>query len=255
MRLSQRLEEERVGSATSVGGVPGTLSNEPPEFGEVAEAEPTQDQERTTSISSTRNFEVDRTISHTQEPVGRVQRISVSVVVDNNTEVNAETGETSEVPWTEEDLAELENAVKSAVGFSAERGDAVTVVNRGFYRAPEPVVEVPGFWQQPWFVDLLKQVLGGLAILVVILGLVRPLFRNLSQAGELVREQQSMAIADMTQLREAAMQEAVPGLPTPITLDPDDSSAAKMETVRNLINDDPERVAQVVKQWVGEEDG
>ena len=57
----------------------------------------------------------------------------------------------------------------------------------------------------------------------------------------------------MTQLREAAMQEAVPGLPTPISLDPDDTSAAKMETVRNLINEDPERVAQVVKHWVGEE--
>ena len=92
----------------------------------------------------------------------------------------------------------------------------------------------------------------GIAIILVIFGLIRPLFKNLSQAGELVRERQSMAIADMTQLREAAMQEAVPGLPTPITLDPDDSEAAKMETVRNLISEDPERVAQVVKHWVTE---
>ena len=59
-------------------------------------------------------------------------------------------------------------------------------------------------------------------------------------------------IADITQLRETAMQEVVPGLPSPITTDPDDTSAQKMETVRNLISEDPHRVAQVVKHWVNE---
>jgi flagellar M-ring protein FliF len=97
-------------------------------------------------------------------------------------------------------------------------------------------------------------VLGGIAIIVVIFGLLRPLFKNLSQAGEMVREQQSLAIADMTQLREAAFQEAVPGLPSRITTAPDDSAAQKMETVRNLIGEDPNRVAQVVKHWVREDE-
>ena len=63
----------------------------------------------------------------------------------------------------------------------------------------------------------------------------------------------NLAIADMTQVREAAMQEAVPGLPSPIQTTADDSSAQKMETVRNLISEDPNRVAQVVKHWVNDE--
>ena len=96
--------------------------------------------------------------------------------------------------------------------------------------------------------------LGGLAIIIVVFGLLRPMYKNLSQAGEMVREHQSMAIADLAQAREAALSEAVPGLPTRIDLDPDESSAVKMETVRNLITDDPDRVAQVVKHWVNEEE-
>ena len=92
------------------------------------------------------------------------------------------------------------------------------------------------------------------AIIIVIFGLLRPLFKNLSQAGEMVREQQSLAIADMTQIREAALSEAVPGLPSPINLGGDETSAQKMETVRNLIGEDPNRVAQVVKHWVSEDE-
>ena len=258
LRSEQRVEEERVGEQTIVGGVPGTLTNQPPAFEGVEEeageeAEPRQEQARSSSVSSTRNFEVDRTISHTRQQTGRLERLSVAVVVDHNTVVDPETGEETQTPWSEEDLEYLTAAVQSSVGYREERGDSVSVVNRAFYRAPVAVHEAPPFWQEAWFLDVLKQVLGGIAIIVVVFGLIRPLFKNLSQAGELVREQQSLAIADMTQLREAAMQEAVPGLPTPITLDPDDSGGAKMETVRNLISDDPERVAQVVKQWVSEE--
>lgn len=257
LRSEQRVEEQQIGQQNFVGGVPGTLTNQPPTFGEVAEGDgeqtPAQENQRSSSVSSTRNFEVDRTISHTTKQVGQIQRLSVAVVVDHNTVIDAETGEETQVPWNEEDLNYLTEAVRSAVGYRAERGDTVSVVNRAFYRPPVPQMEVAPFWQEAWFLDIVKQVLGGIAIIVVVFGLIRPLFRNLSQAGELVREQQSLAIADMTQLREAALQEAVPGLPTPISLDPDDSGAAKMETVRNLISDDPERVAQVVKQWVSEE--
>ncbi len=253
VRSEEQMEERSFGVESTVGGVPGTLSNQPPEFGTVPVEEGVEETERSSRVRAIRNFEVDRTVSYVQSPVGQLQRLTVSVVVDDRIgPVDEETGESTMVPWTEEDIGNLTAAVQSAVGFRAERGDAVNVVNRAFFRVPvEETAAVP-FWEQVWFSDLLKQVLGGIAIIVVIFGLLRPLYRNLSQAGELVREQQSLAIADMTQMREAAMQEAVPGLPTPIALDPEDTSAAKMETVRNLISEDPERVAQVVKSWVSD---
>lgn len=253
VRSEQSSEEQQVGRDGTIGGVPGTLTNQPPGLaeGEVAEDNVVERQTRTTA---TRNYELDRTVSYTQNPVGRLERISVAVVVDYNTIVDAETGEETQEPWTQEDLDTLANAVRSAVGFREERGDLVSVVSRPFRRADVAEAASTPIWEQTWFMDIIKQVLGGLAIIVVIFGLLRPLYRNLSQAGELVREKQSLAIADMAQMREAAMQEVVPGLPTPISLDPDDSQAAKMETVRNLIADDPERVAQVIKKWVREDE-
>lgn len=253
VRSEQQTEEQDIGQSPVVGGIPGTLSNQPPEFGEAPQGDAVEEERRSTRVSSTRNFEVDRTIRHTQQQVGQVQRLSVAVVVDYRPVTDAESGEVTNVPWEQEELDALTEAVKSAVGFREDRGDTVSVVNRPFYRPETAEVTPTPFYEEAWFSDVIKQSLGGIAIIVVILGLLRPLYKNLSQAGELVREQQSLAIADMTQLREAAMQEAVPGLPTPISLDPDDTSAAKMETVRNLINEDPERVAQVVKHWVGEE--
>ncbi|MEM7001171.1 MAG: flagellar basal-body MS-ring/collar protein FliF [Pseudomonadota bacterium] len=254
VRSEQQTEEQRVGERQLAQGVPGTLTNQPPEFNEANPEAPNAEADavRETRIQSTRNTAVGRTIVHTQNSAGQIERLSVSVLVDDLLVPDAESGELVNQAWSEEDLAALSAAVRSAVGFREERGDTVSVLNKSFYRQPELAVADIPMWEQTWFADVIRQTLGGLAILAVVLGLLRPLFRNLSQAGELVREQQSLAIADMTQMREAALQEAVPGLPTPITLDPDESSAQRMETVRNLVLEDPERVAQVVKHWVRE---
>ena len=259
LRSEQRIEEQNLGNASGVGGAPGTLSNQPPVFGEVADGEqaaaPAQsEQMRSSSVRATRNFEVDKTISHTRHQVGTITRLSVAVVVDDRPVVDAATGEAGTEPWSQEELDGLAQQVRMAVGFRADRGDSVSVSNRAFFRQPEEAIAEIPIWEQHWFSEIIKQVLGGLAIIIVVFGLLRPLYKNLSQAGEMVREQQSMAIADLAQAREAALAEAVPGLPTRIDLDPDESSAVKMETVRNLITDDPDRVAQVVKHWVNEEE-
>ena len=259
LRSEQRSEQEDVGVENANGGVPGTLSNQPPEFvaqnnGEELEGQNNENTRRSSSVNSTRNYEIDRTINHTKHQVGRLQRLSVAVVVDDRPIADAESGEITLQPWEEADLEQLTLAVQSAVGFRAERGDTVSVVNRSFYREPAELIVPTPFWAETWFADIVKQVLGGLAILIVVLFLIRPLYKNLSEAGEMVREQQSMAIADLTQLREASLQEAVPGLPAAISFDENDSKSQKMETVRNLIGEDPERVAQVVKHWVGEQE-
>ncbi len=256
IRSEQLYEAQNVDAEETVGGVPGTLSNQPPEFGEGTEIDtdsPNREKSSST-VRATKNYEVDRTITHTQHQSSTLTRLSVTVVVDDHESVDGESGEVTHTPWTEDELDKLNQAVRTAIGFDEERGDSVSIVNRAFYRAPQIEAEPTPFWAQGWFADVIKQVLGGIAILVVVLGLLRPMYKNLSQAGELVREHQSLAIADMTQIREAALQEAVPGLPMPIQTDTQESGATKMETVRNLIAEDPDRVAQVVKHWVNEDE-
>ena len=257
LRSEERHEEQKRGGEDTVGGIPGTLTNQPPEFATAdgAEEADTKATEQSSSmVRSTRNFEVDRAISHTLQQVGTMQRLSVAVIVDDRIVTDAESGEVSVEAWSEDDIANMTLAIQGAVGYDEARGDTVSVVNRTFYRAPEVPIEATPFWAEGWFSDLLKQVLGGIALILVVFGLLRPMFKNLSQAGEMVREQQSLAIADLTQVREAAIAEAVPGLPSPIEIGPSDTSADKMETVRNLIAEDPNRVAQVIKHWVSEDE-
>jgi flagellar M-ring protein FliF len=256
IRSEARLEEKNYEEPVAAG-VPGALSNQPPE------TERNEDLVLATGASnavssrteSTRNFEIDRTVAYTQRAVGSIKRLTVSVVVDDIAVVDPETGEAKVTPWSEEDLQQLTESVKNAVGFSEQRGDLVSVVNRRFFTpAVEPVAEVP-FWAESWFVELLKQSLVGVLLLLLALGFLRPLFRNLSKAGAAVQERNTQAQAQLGQM-------SMEGVP----IDPNRPAAgmllpagvggyeAKVDAVRGLVAQDPGRVAQVVKHWVSKDE-
>ncbi|MEQ8663403.1 MAG: flagellar basal-body MS-ring/collar protein FliF, partial [Gammaproteobacteria bacterium] len=204
VRSENLLEEERRG-AGGAGGIPGALSNEPPAL---ASAPETLDGEGAGEASSagagpenrrtqtTRNYELDRTISHTRPAVGTVRRLSVAVVVRNpapapaaaDAAADAEAGAdaadaAAAVPAPAFDaaqLARLETLVKEAIGFDAARGDSVSVTPADFLAppAPEPLPEPP-LWEQPWVWSVGKQVLGGLFALFVLFGVIRPTVKSL----------------------------------------------------------------------------
>ena len=241
--------------------MPGALTNQPPE---TAPDTPTVNAEdvvnRRSRSESTRNYEVDRTVSYTQHTVGKLSRLSVSVVVDDLVSVDPDTGESTSQPWSEAELERLATMVRNAVGYSASRGDSVSVLNRRFYlEQPAPVVAA-SFWTQAWFTDLIKQILGAVVLLVLILGLLRPLFRNLSQAGEVVKERavmaQSLALAAPGAGGEADMASALPSPAAQRAASPSAALdyAAKVDTVRGLVEQDPGRVAEVVKNWVSDDE-
>jgi flagellar M-ring protein FliF len=89
VRSERLLEESRVGAG--IGGVPGALSNEPPGTASAPEevADATGEGVETASTAkpesirtqTTRNYELDRTISHTKPSLGSIRRLSVAVVV------------------------------------------------------------------------------------------------------------------------------------------------------------------------------
>ncbi|MCP5181172.1 MAG: flagellar M-ring protein FliF [Pseudomonadales bacterium] len=258
VRSESNMSEERVG-ALPIAGIPGTLSNQPPPDPVSNMADNTaaggETTPRTTRNESTRNYEVDRTVRYQQQSLGRLSRLAVSVVVDYHRETNAETGEMTATPWTDEEIKQLHATIASAVGVVEDRGDTLSVASSPFHRTELEVVEPPPFWTEVWFTDLLKQVLGGLVLLLVAVGLLRPLYRTLSRAGEMVHERQAMEIADINQAREQIAQHTAMGLPAP---EPGQalatSSLARLDAVRGLVSDDPQRVAEVVKAWVANDE-
>jgi flagellar M-ring protein FliF len=262
VRSEQISEDES--RATGLSGVPGALTNQPPEAGFIAGAQVTEAPEdaenplrptppTSASRRSVRNFEIDRTISHIREAPGGLRRLSVAVVVDFRSAVNAE-GAVERTPLDEEEMARITSLVREAVGFDENRGDRVNVINASFHplATPEPLPEPP-VWQEPWVLDLAKTILAVIVVLFLALTVLRPVLRSLADRGS---EARSMGGAAMGTLPEGGSGEMRQGLPHEARMaltgpqDPGRSHEVKLETARGLVRDDPRRVAQLMKNWI-----
>ncbi|MCF1184768.1 flagellar M-ring protein FliF [Marichromatium gracile] len=264
VRSEQLSEQERVGSDPAIGGIPGALTNQPPAGGAVGEApvaDPMMPSSR--SMQKTRNYEIDRAISHVREMPGNIRRLSTAVVVDYREELNEE-GEVVRVPRTEEELASIRALVREAVGFDDARNDSLNVITASF--TPADTTDAEPVWTQPWFLELAKIGAGLILALMVLLTIVRPAVRQLAppsadeaaaaledQSGEgggagagaggegelgedtVAITQQSAAIAALTGPKDG------------------DQQQVDLEAVRELVKEDPKRVAQVMKSWLNED--
>ncbi len=260
---SEREFTERRGAGAK-GGVPGALSNQPPGAATVpeqvaadgqgdeegAETPPTPVNVRT---ESTRNYEIDRTVSYIRQAQGEIKRLTVALVVDDKRVVDPQTGDVSFEPWPEQELQRMSLLVRDAVGYSAARGDSVTVMNTAF-AAEKPVqFEAPGFWEQPWFWNLMKQVLAAVVILALVLGLLRPVLKSLSGGGRNGADDDdgTGTYDDLGGLGgDRALEDAMNGQDELLLPGASDGYDRHKNALKGLIAEDPARVAQVMRQWV-----
>lgn len=209
---------------------------------------------------STRNFEVDRSISYVKQDQGRLQRLSVAVVVDDRTSLDAE-GKLVRLPWSDQDLDRFTRLVQDAVGYSASRGDSVSVINAPFVPLPDETYVEPPFYSQPWFWDIMKQLLGILFILALVFGVLRPLMNNILG----VNKSKALAAVDgeegglggLDDLDAQLSDDKLSlGADTQHIMLPSPSEGydAQLSAIKNLVADDPGRVAQVVKEWVNSDE-
>lgn len=254
LRSEQTLHEEKTNEIE--GGIPGALSNQPPAEANAPEqalgAGRGSGEPSTTRSEATRNYEVDRTLTYQRQQSGRIRRLTVGVVVNDRAQVNA-SGVTEYVPWSENDLLRLELLVKDAVGFNAARGDSVSVINSPFMGLEPPPVEGE-FWTQPWFWDIVKQVLAGLFILILIFGVIRPTVKSLRNRG---RDEASIMLEELEDA-EAGLDDdhvILAGIDDYLLPGSSEGYERQLEALRGLIAEDPARVAQVVIRWVNEEHG
>ena len=269
LRSEQVMSEQRV-AGQSPQGIPGALSNQPPgttqvpeqvidpETGEPIVLTPPRD----TREQATRNFELDRQISYSRQQQGRLNRLSVAVVVDNHQRVEAATGEVTSVPLTETELAGLTQLVRDAVGYDQARGDSVSVVNSAFIPTLGEALEVPAipFWTQPWFWDIAKQVLGILFVLVLIFGVLRPVLKGVvggnrqssgSQNYPALGEPGMLGDED---LRDDMVSLSAPTNPAVLLPPPGAGYEQQLNAIKGLLAEDPGRVAQVVKEWINSDE-
>lgn len=249
---SERISDTRKeGSSQAVGGIPGTLSNQPPGTPtapvnpkgakpdpNAPPPKPKEPPPGVISLQETKNFEIDRQIKHQVNMPGKLLRLSVGVVVDDKT-IYDSSGTASKVPLKPEELEKIENLVKDAIGFEKERGDRVTVINSSFAQV-EPIQELPAqkIFEKPWFWMVVKQSLAGVGILILVFVVLRPILRNLTSISEykqnLLKKMGSEGGNGIVDRKGRKLDES-----------------EYQVRIKELINEDPKRAAQVIKQWVG----
>ncbi|HDG1673880.1 TPA: flagellar M-ring protein FliF [Kluyvera cryocrescens] len=268
IRSRQVSESDQSGSPYP-GGVPGALSNTPAPAPSAPIATQPANQNanqaanqaangqnnatrnaattgpRNSQRSETSNYEVDRTIMHTKKNVGDVQRLSVAVVVNYR---NLPDGKP--LPLTSDQMKQIEDLTREAMGFSTTRGDTLNVVNSPFNDSDESGGELP-FWKQQAFIDQLMSAGRWLLILIVAWLLWRKAIKP-----QLVRREQLAQAAVEQNKAQQEIQEAVE-----VRLSKDEQTQQRRanqrlgaevmsQRIREMSDNDPRVVALVIRQWM-----
>ena len=170
--LTSERSESSNDAAVGGYGIPGATSNVPPPASQVANGPPASSAAppsgTTESESADRNYAVGRELSVTKAAPGGLKRLSVAVVLSETA---------GKKKLGSQDVAQVEQLVRSAIGIDDARGDQVSVVARAFVEATP--AEEPPFWRADWFMPLVRQVGAVLVALLVVLFGFRPLMARL----------------------------------------------------------------------------
>lgn len=251
---SEQTAEEASRNGAGPQGIPGALTNQPPTPGvalppgvaaaapnaqaQVAPATTTTPPDNT-SKQSTRNYEIDRTIAYTRQPAGRLRRLTVAVLVDNLRTPDEE-GNIKETALAPEQLVNMTRLVKDAVGFDEARGDSVNVVNASFRgeAVPEEIQPEPiALWERPLLRDIAKLLAGLIVLLALVFTVLKPLVKGLLAAPRVAYV-------------PPALTDGMTAAPGAVPVDYN----SQITQARSLVSQDPARVAQVVRTWVGNDE-
>lgn len=256
---------ESASATPSALGIPGALSNQPPVpatapltqpavpgAGAVARADkplPGQldaagvqapiasvAQPISTRKDSTINYEVDKTIRHTKQSVGTIRRLSAAVVINHRKDAKGVSK-----PLADAEMKQINELVKEAMGFNKERGDTVSVANAPFTVIERDDSGIP-VWKDPDILSLVKEVFkyGAIAAIVAYLlfKVVIPLGKNMLEtpprrANQPLGEKINIVAGDEDDQAPSAAE----------TLE------RKLAQARDLAQQDPKVVANIIKDW------
>ena len=243
---SFEIVEERGDNANAAPqGIPGAASNLP--GGEAPSSAGSSDKSLTRR-SETRNFEVSKTVKRAVEPVGRLERLQVAVVVDGHWKGKGDKRRFE--ARSAQEMARIKALVESAAGVRAERGDRVTVECVAFARVTPPVSPMS---RDEMLVSLLKrywQVAAGVAgaLLLLLLLMVWRWRRSRKRRAE----EKRLLLRAEGPVPSLSGAEAM-GLPaTPITAALPVEPEKVHKLAADLAAEDPARTARVVRGWLAE---
>jgi flagellar M-ring protein FliF len=215
----------------------------------------TTSQSQLNRSEETTNFEISKEVTNQIKETGTVKRLSVAVLVDGTYAAAEEGGVSEYQPRSDEELGQIEDLVRSAVGFDADRGDDIRVVNMRF-AGNEDMTMADG----P--IDFIKDkldgiiqtlVLGGVAALAILL-VIRPLVTRAIEAAELAREEEeielqalagpslSARLADLSEDEEETDMINIDRIKGKVR-------SSSYRKINELIDKNPDETLTVLRQW------
>ncbi|MET3054461.1 flagellar basal-body MS-ring/collar protein FliF [Pseudomonas alkylphenolica] len=259
---NETLQDESVLDQLALG-VPGSLSNRPiPQTGAQAPAKgneaPAADKGATSlRKESTRKIDYDQSVTHVKHSPFNLRSQSIAVVLNATSEADG--------GWPATARAELETMLKSAVGFNAGRGDVLTLSVFPF-AASDLSMAQPAWWQDENIFGLIKLGAFSLISLLLLLLVVRPALARLmgrtdastpalahnpeAEPGAAVADERLLPAGKEDRTAASMLDEFNPlseiSLPAPGS-----GLELQVEHLQMLAKNDPERVSEVIKQWIG----
>lgn len=250
------LQESAEGRAR---GVPGATANQPPPTPTVSATQGTDasstDQTKNRSSSSVKNFEVSRDVKSTRAAMGDIKQLSVAVVLRSVMTPDAD-GKPVEKPISDAERTHLTELIQQAVGFSAERGDKVTLIQSTFAQE-QPALE-RGWYDAPWVEDAVKEFAVLIILGIIVLGALKPFLTRLMTMSDIVISGNDAITGDgeTVEVREGETLEDIKARLRPKKsvslelLDTANTYDDKIALIRMLVGDDSDRVTAVLKSLI-----
>ena len=263
-------------------GIPGAISNEPPQEATVQEAQTQaglasnantneQQQFETKSTTELKNYENSKTFETVKNPSNTIIRVDAAILVRDKKIVDPETQEVTYEPLSDDVKTQLRELISSALGLKLDRGDTLTIASQPF------IEDFEGFevnwYETPWFREMVENGLLVLLISVVALGVVRPMINKIlvptastNSVMELYAEAETMAELATKRAAETTAVEVDEGESldeikaklkpkkrsgiSADLLDTANTYDDKVALVRMIVTDEAGRVANVFKQMM-----
>lgn len=248
----------------------GSLSNQPPVSSSIPEN--IKDMQAGSSSGngrmhreSTRNYELDTTISHKRAQTGVIDRQTVSVAIDYKSIVDPKTGEITRTPISEAEIVKIRRLLMGGIGFSEVRGDLLEVLSVPFALPEELLLADSPIWENPNFSSWVRWLAAALVIIVIVVVLVRPAMNKLlypnQTADGIPLDENGMPIlthsnnGDGTGLigGELDAHESFELSSSSLDLPNLHKDEDLLKAVRALVANEPDLAAQVVKSWMNED--
>ncbi|AKP33120.1 flagellar basal-body MS-ring/collar protein FliF [Yersinia aleksiciae] len=247
-RVSDENIQQENGNEDMAMGIPGSLSNQPAAQPNAANPAPTVSRSQ-----AQRKYAYDRDIRHVRYPGFKLEKMTVAVILNKSAPALEK--------WTPEQLSELKRLIEDAAGIDVKRGDSLTL-NMLAFSAPTLIDEPEILWWQDPVTHRWAEILGiGLLSLLFLLFAVRPLIARLSRNDSsnrplaLATENGSDSLAPLEHTGESRTSAASPfsgaSFQQEDNLPPQGSGLeTKISHLQQLAQLETERVAEVIKQWI-----